>query len=1048
MKVNRRLKLDFADNPRPGPAPVRDNRRVILVFGDYELDTALFELRWKGQPRQVEPQVFDVLRVLAVSRDRVVSKDELLDTVWGDRFVSEAALTTRIKAARRAVGDDGSRQQVIRTVHGRGYRFVAPIVESAGPPAGPGLPKTETLARAQHPRQQGVPAGGKAVTDPWPLIGRSAELAALADALAEASADGVLLIGSAGVGKTRLAEECLRLADSAGVPIARATGHPEAGSLPLAGLSHLLPIDIAELGPDGELSRVVLFHRARAAFEERAAGHRLLLLIDDADRLDPMSLTLVSSLVTARTVFAMLTTRARPQPGASIERLVHDGHLRRIELGPLDDASVEALLHRVLGGPLVADSLQELIATCQGNPGILRQLVESAIQGGVLVEHHGVWRLNGHLQATPTLEGLVDERIRDLAVEDRAAMEILAVAGSIGHDLFAGLVGEEVVHRLDEHALVAVRNSGRRCDLAVAHPVYAEVLRARLPRLRSRRIRYQLAEALETVGARRREDGVRIISWRLDGGGHVEAPQLVRAARLALLQRDLTVAERLARRAYDDSELPEAVQVLSEVHYRRGEFEQMEELLERADVARADDRLCAELARRRANGLFYGLGLLEEPLAVLDRALQGLTEPTARQTIESHRAMVLAFGGLVSQAIAATDRLPAVAAAADRFEVLRARTLALAMAGRGEDAILLAAEGRALHAELETEPATPGLSVLLFSQATALTELGRFRDARSMIEDDLLNRPEATTRNWLRIARARLELATGHVRTAQEAIAPVVTEGRGMALGTVERWGLVLLTMTCLLNGEMDAAQRHLHRARTIRVDPPRSAFSYDSDRAEAWMMAATGAVAEARNQLLAAAERARRDGVAAHEAALLHDVVRFGDGATVSERLSALARTTQGKLIALRAGHAQAIAHGDVEGLDRVSRAFEQLDSPLWAAETAAQLAHLSLERGDDDTADAAARRAQDLSGRTGNQHPALTVRRPAPLLSAREREVATLAADGLSSRAIAERLYLSVRTVENHLQRSYAKLGVKTREQLAETLTSQVAPTDKHNT
>src|SRR5690606_29282530 len=63
-------------------------------------------------------------------------KEELLDEVWGDRFVSESALTSRIKAARRAVGDDGKRQAVIRTLHGRGYRFVADVVESSGPPAG------------------------------------------------------------------------------------------------------------------------------------------------------------------------------------------------------------------------------------------------------------------------------------------------------------------------------------------------------------------------------------------------------------------------------------------------------------------------------------------------------------------------------------------------------------------------------------------------------------------------------------------------------------------------------------------------------------------------------------------------------------------------------------------------------------------------------------------------------------------------------------------------------------------------------------------------
>jgi len=94
-------------------------------FADCELDLARFELRRGGVPVHVEPQVFNLLAYLVGHRDRVVPKAELLDGVWGDRFVSESALTSRLRAARQAVGDDGSAQRVIRTAHGRGYRFVA-----------------------------------------------------------------------------------------------------------------------------------------------------------------------------------------------------------------------------------------------------------------------------------------------------------------------------------------------------------------------------------------------------------------------------------------------------------------------------------------------------------------------------------------------------------------------------------------------------------------------------------------------------------------------------------------------------------------------------------------------------------------------------------------------------------------------------------------------------------------------------------------------------------------------------------------------------------
>jgi pimeloyl-ACP methyl ester carboxylesterase len=122
---------------------------VRFAFDGCELDAQRRELRRDGQPVAVEPQVFDVLVHLLRHRDRVVSKVELLDEVWGDRFVSESALTSRIKAARRAVGDDGATQRIIRTFHGRGYRFVADV-EERGPTAA-AAPQAEG---EQHPQQR------------------------------------------------------------------------------------------------------------------------------------------------------------------------------------------------------------------------------------------------------------------------------------------------------------------------------------------------------------------------------------------------------------------------------------------------------------------------------------------------------------------------------------------------------------------------------------------------------------------------------------------------------------------------------------------------------------------------------------------------------------------------------------------------------------------------------------------------------------------------------------------------------------------------------
>lgn len=114
-----------------------DRSPRVLRFRDFELDTACFELRKAGRRIPVEPQVFDLLAFLATHSDRTVTKEEIFATIWRDRVVSDAALSSQIKAARKAVGDDGTTQHTIATLHGRGFRFVAPIDGGAklAPPA-------------------------------------------------------------------------------------------------------------------------------------------------------------------------------------------------------------------------------------------------------------------------------------------------------------------------------------------------------------------------------------------------------------------------------------------------------------------------------------------------------------------------------------------------------------------------------------------------------------------------------------------------------------------------------------------------------------------------------------------------------------------------------------------------------------------------------------------------------------------------------------------------------------------------------------------------
>ncbi len=108
---------------------------MTFAFGDHALDIERRELRRGGAPVAIEPQVFDLLVHLIRNRGRVVSKDDLIESIWGGRIVSESAVTTRLNAARKAIGDSGTTQKLIRTVPRRGVRFIGVVIETAAPAA-------------------------------------------------------------------------------------------------------------------------------------------------------------------------------------------------------------------------------------------------------------------------------------------------------------------------------------------------------------------------------------------------------------------------------------------------------------------------------------------------------------------------------------------------------------------------------------------------------------------------------------------------------------------------------------------------------------------------------------------------------------------------------------------------------------------------------------------------------------------------------------------------------------------------------------------------
>jgi DNA-binding winged helix-turn-helix (wHTH) protein len=107
--------------------------KLLGLFEDYALDTDRRELRRGQALLSIEPQVFDLLAFLIGNRNRVVSKDDLLASVWGGRIVSDSTIASRINAARRAIGDNGEQQRLIRTIIGKGIRFIGTVRQRTRP---------------------------------------------------------------------------------------------------------------------------------------------------------------------------------------------------------------------------------------------------------------------------------------------------------------------------------------------------------------------------------------------------------------------------------------------------------------------------------------------------------------------------------------------------------------------------------------------------------------------------------------------------------------------------------------------------------------------------------------------------------------------------------------------------------------------------------------------------------------------------------------------------------------------------------------------------
>lgn len=903
-----------------------------------------------------------------------------------------------------------------------------------------------------------------------PLVGRDAEMRVLASSLDDPECGGVSLVGPAGVGKTRLAEELRELAEARRMPTIAVRASRSASGIPLAALVPLF----AHVGvlPEGATAAVQLL--SHLAGEPGPEG-RMVLLVDDAQDLDEVSAAVLDHLVGWRSLFLGITLRlgaGAPEPVADLWK---DGHIVRVPVGPLPEEDARALVRAALGGMVDGGTMQQIVAAGAGNSLLLRELVAGALEAGVLTRRGGLWALAGSLAASPRLQDLIGLRLRGLAGDEREALELVALSEPIELSLLSGLVPLEVAERLEARGLVEATAGGGPgagsggLEVRLAHPLYGEMVRASLTPMRLARLCRQLAAATEGEAAGRElhpQELLRVALWRLDGGqGRAELS--LAAARLAFLSQDYRLAARLARHAWTSARKLEAAMLLSECLQDSGQLaEALEVYHEAAGLAATDDER-AQLAT--------GMGALTLVVAddaagterILRAAGEAVVRPEAKRLVASQLAQLYLFTGDVLRCIEVSREV--LEGPQDMAYAFAARNMgvALALAGRsGEGLKLVEVADTARRGEGVEERARA--AVFHAARAVALREAGRFEEARVSAEAAYATAVDRRSRGaqaWMAVVLGLILVDQGQLREADRYYREAATLF-GEFGHPGRRWGFGGIALVAGQAGDRAGAAAAVRELDELGPSTVRQ-MDVHIERGRAWAAMAAGELRAASELLWAAVELAEGWGQLASAAAALHDLVRIGaDVPAACERLVALADAVDGELMRARVLHARAAAGGAAPpgfsatwasggsraagsaGLASAARAegqaaelagdaadgFEACGAYLLAAEAAVLSERLFGEQRLLRRASAAAGGAQRLLARLdGAATPGLSRQEAAEPLSAREREVALLAAGGLTSKEIAEKLYLSSRTVENHLQRVYVKLGVTGRGELA---------------
>lgn len=851
------------------------------------------------------------------------------------------------------------------------------------------------------------------LTCSWPLAGRSDEVAELAGRLIPPPAGRVLLLGEAGVGKTALWRQVLERCRERGGHVLTAACSPSTSDIPFLALSDWAGMPLG--GASGTVESL------RGAVRERAGSRPLVLGVDDADHLDAASASLVADLAGEAGAALLLTARSpAPQEGV-LQRLMERVPCRTWQVQPLSENAFAGLLRDVLDGPVDSLTTGSLWRMSSGNPLFLRHLLLAGAESGGLHRRHGVWTWRGPAGGHPRLRDLVASTVGVVPDEEARALEYVAQAGSVPRGALESLVGAAVLDRLVRRSLVTAFAEAEGEQVRVAHPLYGEVVRAGTGPLRRRRIHRDLADAVDRCGGA--TDPIRPVLWRLRAGAEVPEGRLVRAASAALLHSDAELARRLVAHLHT----PEAVRVHGQALVAQGRAAEAEELLAARNGPPA----------LRALNLFWGLRRPEEARAVLDALDEA--ESKEPETKVASRALALFTHGESH----ARQVLPSVLEAGDSGDWLAdnasATLRAYALTLRGRPALVTAEFERGAiplpPAWGSMRGATEACHVYAMVMAGRLDEA--LRTAGRYYREALERGDQAEVALVAFIHGVALYWA-GRPDLALELLSEAQALVDEQTIFPVEGYIVTEYASCAAALGRTEEASDAL--ARAAGGFPEGSSMRENLTKGEVRVHAAAGRVALAADLADRLAETYLAGGRLTTGVEIAYLCCRLRPGASAALRLEQAVAECDSELFSLFALHGRALADRDPCGLSAVAEELAALGYAGLALEAVVAARGLSTGRASDELA----RRAEELRQhcRAGPGTALPETAGHTGRLTSRERQICELAASGMSNPAVAGYLDISVRTVSNHLQRAYDKLGVKRRAELGAALALPPAP------